>query len=100
MDAAAKAAEKKATDKETIATLRGEIAVLTKQLEAEKSSKEMAVNAAKLEVQQATAMSLLQRYKDGLRDGASLSSGRGMGAQRATPDSAGGLGGADSPFMM
>ena len=51
------------------------------------------MNAAKLEVQQATAMCLLQRYKDGLRDGASLSSGHGMGmgAQRATPDSAAGL---------
>ena len=84
---------------ESIAKLRSEVASLEAQLAAEKVSKEMAVSAAKLEVEQRLAMSLLQRYKDGLRDGASLSRGLGIGAEssRATPDSAG-FGSSDSPF--
>ena len=97
-EAAAKEVEKKANDKETIAKLRSEVASLEAQLTAEKASKEMAVSAAKLEVEQRLAMSLLQRYKDGLRDGASLTRGHGIGADpRATPDSAG-LRAGESPF--
>ena len=100
-EAAAKEGEKKASDKETIAKLRGEVAKLEAQLEAEKVNKNMAVSAAKLEVEQRLALSLLQRYRDGLRDGASLSRGRGMGADpaRATPDSAG-MATEESPFSQ
>ena len=100
-EAAAKEVEKKANDKETISKLRSEVASLEAQLTAEKASKEMAVSAAKLEVEQRLAMSLLQRYRDGLRDGASLSRGRGMGADpaRATPDSAG-MATDESPFSQ
>ena len=85
--------------------MRGEVAKLEAQLEAEKVNKNMAVSAAKLEVEQRLAMSLLQRYRDGLRDGASLSRGRGMGCglgvdpARATPDSAG-MANEESPFSQ
>ena len=81
--------------------MRGEVAKLEAQLEAEKVNKNMAVSAAKLEVEQRLALSLLQRYRDGLRDGASLSRGRGMGADpaRATPDSAG-MATEESPFSQ
>ena len=45
----------------------------------EKDGKELAVNAAKLELQGELAMSLLSRYQQGLRDGASLAAGNGIG---------------------
>ena len=58
--------------------MRGQIATLTAQLTAEKNSKELAVSAAKLEVEQRMAKDLLAKYQQGLRDGASLSSGKGI----------------------
>ena len=61
-----------------IAALTGQIAALTAELTAEKNSKELAVSAAKLEVEQRLGMDMLKRYQQGLRDGASLSSGHGM----------------------
>ena len=82
-EAAAKLNEKKAGDKATIADLRGQIATLTAQLAAEKNSKELAVSAAKLEVEQRMAKDLLAKYKEGLRDGSSLSSGKGMNGSPA-----------------
>jgi hypothetical protein len=81
--AAEKTANKKAADKETIADLRGQIATLQAELKAEKDSKELAVNAAKLEVQEKLAMSMLNRYQQGLRDGASLATGNGIGGSPA-----------------
>jgi hypothetical protein len=76
--AAAKAGEKKAVEKETIADLRGQIATLKAELKAEKESKDLAVSGAKLEVEQKFGKAMLDRYRDGLRDGASLSRGAGM----------------------
>ena len=70
--AAEKMVNKKASEKETIADLRGQVATLRAELKAEKDGKELAVNAAKLELQGELAMSLLSRYQQGLRDGASL----------------------------
>jgi predicted nucleic acid-binding Zn-ribbon protein len=85
VDAAAKAAakqtekaEKTEKEKETIADLRGQVAALKAELSAEKMNKELAVSAAKLEVEQRLAMDMLKRYQQGLRDGASLSAGHGM----------------------
>ena len=77
-DAAAKANEKKASEKETIANLRTQIATLTAELTAEKNNKELAVSAAKLEVEQRMAKELLAKYQQGLKDGATLSSGKCM----------------------
>ena len=76
--AAAKAGEKKAVEKETIADLRGQIATLKAELKAEKESKDLAVSAAKLEVEQRLGTAMRNRYRDGLRDGASLNRGAGM----------------------
>ena len=94
-DTASKTSEKKAADKQTIAELRGQIATLTAELKAEKDSKALAVAAAKLEVEQKTAMLMLQRYQEGLAAGASLASGRG--AFRGSPAFPGGLGLDESP---
>ena len=77
--AAEKTVNKKASEKETIADLRGQVATLRAELKAEKDGKELAVNAAKLELQGELAMSLLSRYQQGLRDGASLAAGNGIG---------------------
>ena len=57
-----------------VTDLRGQIATL----KVEKESKELAVSAAKLEVEQRLSTDMLSRYRDGLRDGASLSRGAGM----------------------
>ena len=93
-DAASKASEKKAADRQTIAELRGQIATLTAELKAEKESKALGVASAKLEVEQKTAMLMLQRYQEGLAAGASLASGRGVFRSPAFP---GGLGLDGSP---
>ena len=44
----------------------------------EKDGKELAVSAAKLEVEQKLATQMLQRYQQGLAAGAALASGRGI----------------------
>ena len=74
---AQKAAAKKEIEKETIATLRAQVATLDAQLKAEQAAGAVAVEKAKLEATQAMHADLLSRYRDGLRDGASLSRGRG-----------------------
>ena len=53
---------------------------------------ELAINAARLEASQAAAESMLQRYRDGLRDGASVSRGSTVNLGSiagSTPDSSG-----------
>ena len=53
---------------------------------------QLAINAARLEASQAAAESMLQRYRDGLRDGASLSRGAAVNLGSiagSTPDSSG-----------
>jgi hypothetical protein len=92
--AAEKTVNKKASEKETIADLRGQVATLRAELKAEKDGKELAVNAAKLELQGELAMSLLSRYQQGLRDGASLAAGNGIGGSPAS-----GFGQTASPFV-
>ena len=78
VEAANRAAEKKATDKETIAALRGEIATLKEKVSSLETSLAVNVEKAKMEATANMHGLLLKRYQDGLRDGASLSSGGGM----------------------
>ena len=74
--AADKASQKKETDKETIATLRAQVATLKEQLRAEAAAASVAVEKAKLDATAQMHTDLLLRYKEGLRDGSSLSRGR------------------------
>ena len=75
-EAAQKAADKKESDKELISKLKSQISSLEAQLKAEISSTAVAVEKAKLDATAKMHSDLLARYKDGLRDGASLSRGR------------------------
>ena len=99
--AAAKAEAKKAAELEKTAAARAELAILKSQneslqseLQALKASMEGAKQAAVLQATQKMAEQMLQRYKDGLRDGASLSRG-GLAvnlASSSTPDSSADVG--------
>ena len=73
-----------------VTSLRAEIQRLNKELEESKSSIEAGKRAAVLEATQKMATDMLQRYKDGLKDGASLSRGGAtvnLASSAATPDS-------------
>ena len=84
------ASDKSHTLRAEITSLRGEIQRLNKELEESKSSIEAGKRAAVLEATQKMATDMLQRYKDGLKDGASLSRGGAtvnLASSAATPDS-------------
>ena len=85
------AAEQTASLRSEIAILKSENTRLTKALEEvspEDTGVEEAKKTAMLEAGQKTAEQLLDRYRDGLRDGASLASGRMPNLSSSTPDSA------------
>ena len=82
--------ERSNTLRTEVASLRAEIQRLNKELEETKSSMEAGKRAAVLEATQKMATDMLQRYKDGLKDGASLSRGGAtvnLASATATPDS-------------
>ena len=89
--AAKKAAEKKESDKEAIGALRTSVATLEEQLKAAAATTALAVEKAKLDATASMHGDLLQRYRDGLRDGASLARGR-SGASNSL--------GSDSPVSL
>ena len=96
--AAQLAAEKAAGDKSEIQRLQSEVARLTEALRAAEERTEAAKKTAMLEASQNAAQQLLERYRDGLRDGASLSRG-GLGNLRAgTPDLSAAMG--SSPLLF
>ena len=82
------AAEQTASLRSEIAILKSENTRLTKALEESHLRIEEARKTAMLEAGQKTAEQLLDRYRDGLRDGASLASGRMPNLSSSTPDSA------------
>ena len=88
-----KESEKAATTRETVATLKGQIATLTAQLAAAEQSKQMAIDKATADAVAGHGADLLARYKEGIRDGASLAKGNGMSP-------APGSGAAASPFAF
>ena len=98
--AAAKAEAKKASEVEKSAAARAELTILQRdnerlkaELETLKASMEGAKQAAVLQATQRMAEQMLQRYKDGLRDGASLSrGGLAVNLSSSTPDSSTGVG--------
>ena len=103
VESARVAAEKAAKDRCEVVRLQSEVARLTSALATSQASIELAKKTAMLEASQAASEKMLQRYRDGLRDGASLTRG-GIGslnsapsAVGSTPDSAAGEGGASSP---
>ena len=93
-DAAEKAAAAAQEAAEQIAQLKAENARLVQALEAQKSNAESEKKTAMLEASQKAAEQMLQRYKDGLLDGANLCRG-GVGhvklsSSTLTPDSTAG----------
>ena len=93
VEAAKLAAEKAAKDKSEVVRLEAEVARLTSALAESQASIEAAKRTAMLEAGQKASEQLLQRYRDGLRDGASLSRGGlgslgGASGLGSTPDSA------------
>ena len=74
-EASRAAAAKSTEDQKEIARLRNEVARLTEALKSSEEKIELAKKAAAFEAGQAAAEQLLKRYRDGLRDGASLSRG-------------------------
>ena len=93
VEAAKLAAEKAAKDKSEVVRLQAEVARLTSALAESQASIEAAKRTAMLEAGQKASEQLLQRYRDGLRDGASLSRGglgslSGASGLGSTPDSA------------
>ena len=71
----AAAGEKAANDRAEIARLKGEVSRLTDMLKAAEEKVETVRKSAMLEASQAASEQLLARYREGLRDGASLSRG-------------------------
>ena len=69
------------------------------QVTAAKENCELVRKAAMLEASQKASEQMLQRYRDGLRDGASLSSGS-VRLSGSTPDSAASLGGSPATFTF
>jgi hypothetical protein len=82
----AEATARTTSDRTENVSLREKVKRLEDLLEVEKQSKSMAVANAQLKAVHGTAEKLLARYRDGLRDGASLSRGGSLGV--STPDSA------------
>ena len=74
-EAAAKASQSAASDKAEIARLKAEVVRLTEQLRGSEVRIQEAAKTAALEASQHAAEKMLQRYRDGLRDGATLSRG-------------------------
>ena len=72
----------------SIAPVREKVKRLEDLLEVEKQGRAIAISNAELKAMQGSSFALLARYKDGLRDGASLSRGGSLSAATATPDSA------------
>ena len=73
--------------RQKVASLTAENARLERELQASKDSVELVRKAAMLEASQKAAEQMLQRYKDGLQDGARLSTGsvpRGLSSSRST----------------
>ena len=102
VDAVKKEASQKEKEmRDKIAELTAENARLKSELDAAKESVELVKKAAMLEASQKAAEQMLQRYKDGLRDGASLSSGsfsiRGLSS--STPDSSSAFTPSPASFM-
>ena len=101
-DAAEKGAAAAKEAAEQIKKLTAENARLVQALEAQKATAESEKKAAILEASQKAAEQMLQRYKDGLRDGASLTRG-GLGhvnlssASSYTPDCESNAGSAATP---
>ena len=88
-DAIAKreAGERERELREKVTALTAENARLVRELQASKDSVELVRKAAMLEASQKAAEQMLQRYKDGLQDGARLSTGsipRGLSSSRST----------------
>ena len=79
------------------ARLTQALEVAQNQIAAAKENSELVKKAAMLEAGQQAAEQMLQRYRDGLRDGASLSSGS-VRLSGSTPGSAASQGG--SPFTF
>ena len=79
------------------ARLTQALEVAQNQIAAAKENCELVKKAAMLEASQQAAEQMLQRYRDGLRDGASLSTGSVRLSSSTTPDSAG-LGGSPATF--
>ena len=98
--AAAAAASKDAESRAELTALREENAHLKREIEAVKEASEANKQAAVLTATQKMAENMLNRYKDGLRDGASLSRG-GMSVNlSSTPDSAAAAGSSPSLFSV
>ena len=74
-----KKAAKDATDRETITELRGQVRVLQGQVTALEHNLAVSVEKAKMEACAGMHEQLLKRYQDGLRDGAHLTRGHGLG---------------------
>ena len=99
--AAVAAASKDAESRAELTALRSENERLKREVEAVKEASEANKQAAVLRATQKMAENMLNRYKDGLRDGASLSRG-GMAVNLAssTPDSAAAAGSSPGLFSV
>ena len=83
-----KASEARTADQTKIAHLESQVAQLTETLKTKEAKADAEKRAAVLEATQAAAEKMLTRYRDGLRDGASLSAGRAhINLASCTPDS-------------
>ena len=103
LQAAKASAEKAANDRTEIMRLQSEVARLTEALRGAVESIAGVKKTAMLEASQNAAEQMLQRYRDGLRDGASLTRG-GLGGlgnigTASTPSSAAGHSGSSPSFM-
>ena len=99
--AAAAAASKDAESRAELTALRSENERLKREIEAVKEASEANKQAAVLRATQKMAENMLNRYKDGLRDGASLSrGGMSVNLTSSTPDSAAAAGSSPSVFSM
>ena len=92
-EAAAKASISAASDKAKIVRLEAEVARLNEALRVSEARVQEVAKTAALEASQHAAEKMLQRYRDGLRDGATLSRGSFSGLSSSigassTPDSA------------
>ena len=84
-------------EKAEVARLTEALKVAQNETKAAQESTELQVKAATLEASQKAAEQMLQRYRDGLRDGAALSSGS-IRLSASTPDSACAYGASPASF--
>ena len=92
-----KFAEARNADQTRISQLELQVAHLEAMLKSQEAKAEAEKRAAILEASHAAAEKMLTRYRDGLRDGASLTAGRGhINLASCTPD--GGANAAASPW--